>query len=101
MDNNNFGVTQKRSIEIIEPISSELCASNPFHLEKLDSNGRNSSSKAQQVAGACALIWPLETIAKCRYDSEEHRIVASATLEEIGHVIGVRQATRALSELPN
>ncbi len=88
-----------QSVEVIESMSSEICASIPFHFRKLDADGRECSSDAQQVAGASALIWPLETIAKCRYNGEKDRLLARATLEEIGYAIGIRQATRRLSEL--
>ena len=98
-DNHGLATHRRQSIEIVTSLSSEICASIPFHLRKLNDSGRKCSSDAQQVAGACALIWPLETIAKCHYNGENHRIVARATLAEIGHVIGVRQATRTLSEL--
>ncbi|CAF9936871.1 MAG: hypothetical protein ALECFALPRED_006995 [Alectoria fallacina] len=97
--NNDLALLRRRSVEVIESMSAEICASIPFHLRRINANGRKCSSEAQQVAGACALIWPLETIAKCRYIGEDHRLVARATLEEIGHAIGVRQATRKLSEL--
>ena len=98
-DNDGLATSRRQSTEIIASMSSEICASIPFHLRKVNDSGRKCSSDAQQVAGACALIWPLETIAKCRYNREDHRVVARATLAEIGHAIGVRQATRTLSEL--
>ena len=98
-DNDDLAAHRRQSVEIIASMSYEICASIPFHLRKLNDSGHKCSSDAQQVAGACALIWPLETIAKCRYNGEDHRRVARATLAEIDHVIGVRQATRTLSEL--
>ena len=100
-NNDGLEILPRRSVEVIMSTSSEICASIPFHLGRLDATGRECSSDAQQVAGACALIWPLETIAKCRYVGEDHRLVARSTLEEIGHAIGVREATRKISELSN
>ena len=94
----NFEIHRRWSTEIITSMSSEICASIPFHLCELDANGDKCSSDAQQVAGACALIWPLETIANCRYNGVDHRAVARQTLEEIGYTMGVRQATRKLAE---
>lgn len=82
-------------------MSSEICASISIHLQKVDANGQSCSSDAQQVNGACALLWPLEIVAKCRYGSEDHRSVARTTLEEIGIRLGVRKATCILSELFN
>ena len=79
-------------------MSSEICASIPFHLRQFSTDGEKCSSDAQQVAGACALIWPLELIAKCRYAGDDYRREARDTLKEIGHAIGVREATRKLSE---
>ena len=98
-NNIDLEILRRRSIEVITSMSSAICASIPFHLGKVDANGRKCSSDAQQVAGACALIWPLETVAKCRYNGEDHRLIARATLEEIGQAVGVRQAARKLSEL--
>ena len=88
----------QRSIGVIASMSSGICASIPFHLRRLSTDGNKCLSDAQQVAGACALIWPLETIAKCRYTSDDHRRTARDTLEEIGRVIGIREATRKLVE---
>lgn len=87
----------QRSSGLIALMSAEVCASIPFHLRRFSTNGENGSSDAQQVAGACALIWPLESIAKCPYASDEHRRVARDTLKEIGLTIGVREATRKLA----
>ena len=99
-DNDNYLETlRKRSVEVIALMASQICASIPFNLRRLSADGRGCSSDAQQVAGACALIWPLETIAKCCFTSEHHRLTARVTLAEIGNTIGVRQATRKLSEL--
>ena len=86
------------SMGIIASMCSEICASIPFHLRRSGTDGKKSLSDAQQAAGACALIWPLETIAKCQYNSESHRRIARDTLEEIGSTIGVREATRKLAE---
>lgn len=90
---------RRRSIEIIASLSSEVCASIPFHLRKLNEKGKKCSSDTQQVAGACGLIWPLETIAKSRYNSEDHRLLARATLAEVDHAMGIRQVTRTLTGL--
>ena len=98
-DKYDVEILRRRSVGIIASISSEICASIPFHLRKVDANGLKCSSDAQKVTGGCALIWPLETVADCRYNGEDHRLMARATLAEIGHAIGVRQATRKLSEL--
>ena len=95
----NWEVLSRRSVEIIASMSSEICASIPFHLRRVDADGRKCSSDAQQVAGGCALIWPLETVANCRYIDENHRLMARTTLAEIGHAIGVRQAICKLSRL--
>ena len=98
-DNNDLELLRRRFVKVSALMSSEICASVPFYLRKLNADGRKNLSDAQQFAVSCALIRMLATTAKCRCHGDAHGLVAKATLAGRGHAIGMRQATRKLSGL--
>lgn len=99
-ENDYLVATERKSLSIITSMLSGICQSIPFHLQKIDSSGRQCSPQSQRVLGGCALIWPLETVLRCRWREAHHRDQVTGALNEIGYVVGVRQALVSLAQVP-
>ena len=87
------------SLLIVESMLTGICNSIPFNLQKIDPMGRQCSSQSQRVLGGCALIWPLETVLRCRLSHADHWNRASQAFNEIGHIVGIRQALVSLAQV--
>ena len=87
----------QESESIVTSMLTGICDSIPFHLQRIDSVGRQCSSQSQQVLGGCALIWPLDTVLRCRWSKVVHRHLAAQALTEVGQTVGVGQALVSLA----
>ena len=91
--------TREGSMRTINDMIAGVCASIPFHLQKIDATGRPSTQRNQRILGGCALIWPLQMVIKCKWAAQTERQRAIEALQVIGNDIGVKQALVSLQEV--
>ncbi|KAF7191492.1 hypothetical protein HII31_06994 [Pseudocercospora fuligena] len=86
------------SREIVDLMMDGICASIPYHLHKVDSNGKPTAPDARGVIGAHALVWPLSVVLRHATTGSWHRRSALATLQYIAAKSGLRKADLAVKE---
>ena len=84
------------SREIINLMMDGICASIPYHLHKVDSNGKPTAPDARGVIGAHALVWPLSVVLRHAETSSWHRRSALTTLQYVAAKSGLRKADLAV-----
>lgn len=89
---------RRNSLIIMERMLSGIAASIPFHLQRIDEQGRPTTQVSQRALGGRALMWPLKMMLECRWSTATHRNEAVQALHFIGDVVGVKQAVTYLRQ---
>ena len=81
-----------RSASIIYTTKAEICASTPYCLGEVASQGTLLAEKPGKAAAAYLVLWPLMQTFFSGFSTMEHSEVAGRALDYITRVLGIRRA---------
>jgi hypothetical protein len=92
LDPQPHSCTYARSMAIIDEMAHDVCASTPFILGEVDSEGRIMPQSARKAVGGYLLMYPLFIVKNCPYVSPTRVAHVQRALQIVGHVLGLKQA---------
>jgi hypothetical protein len=92
--------TSKQVMAPVRSLAQDICDSVPFCLYEIGDDGMVASNEPcnGKHAAAYLLLWPLLVVRLGSHTTPEQKLVATTTLERIGHEIGIKQALRLLRD---
>jgi hypothetical protein len=87
-------------VALVRSLAEDICDSIPFCLYEIGDDGMKTSNEPckGKHAAAYLLLWPLLVIRLGYHTTPDQKLVATTTLERIGHEIGIKQALRLLRD---